>query len=752
MRRLSLGICLALLGCHAGLKIRGDAGCDGSRVLDATATNDAAVPDPRDALAEAGPTGFCDKVVAVAAETVHVCAVAGDGSLWCWGDNRDGQLGDGTTESKAAPVRVASLGTDVVQVALSYHSTCALSGNGSIWCWGNNQNGQLGNDKRTGSLAPEAVKGVEGQARQLVAGGSVCVRTDGGKVWCWGFVSDDSIVNVNSRPYQVDGLADVLDIAVGASHLCVLKSDGTVWCWGGNLKGQLGDGSRKGGLVPIQVKGLAAATRIFAGADGSCALKTDGTLWCWGAVNGSPVPALVGRLPDTVEVALGIEHSCARRADGTMWCWGGNGHGQLGDGSLLPSDLPVMAGGVTGARHVTVGYEFTCAIDSTSKLLCWGGNDWGTLGIGRRPAQTIPKTVASLKSPVAQLSAADQAFCVRTLEGSVSCWGNSFYTIVGYGPQSVIAAPVTMTSLGTSAVDIASGGAGTSCAVLADGGVWCWGMVSDQGVFARQPVPVEISDLAPARRVAVGWGHACAQTDDGVSCWGRNDLGQLGNGLKYLFAMVPGPVKGLAAEVVQLASSYSHTCARMADGALWCWGDNSWGQLGDGTNTERLTPVQVAGLSGKAHDVATGWGNTCAVLVDGTTWCWGQNDLGQLAADKPASSPSPVRIAGLPPALAVSIGENHICALALGEVWCWGRNDQGQFGNGTTEPWREGAALPVRAQAPGVAFVEVSAGANATCARTADGTVWCWGTQNHGLQADGQLGYSPKPVAVAGCR
>lgn len=691
--------------------------------------------------------------MAVAAGTVHACAVSNDGVLWCWGDNSEGQLGDGTTETRTTPVRVAGLGTDVAQVALSYLSTCALMRDGALWCWGNNKNGQLGNDTWTGSHTPKAVKSLEGRVVQLVADGSVCARTSEGRVWCWGYLPDNSTIMLLNRPQEIVGLSDATDIAVGWSHRCALRSDGTVWCWGSNSKGQLGNGSRKGGPALVQVNGLPPARRVFAAADGSCALMMDGSLWCWGDVNDSLTPTLMGHLPDTAEVALGSEHACARRHDGTVWCWGGNQYGQLGDGTLLPKPSPSLVREVREARHIAVGGAFACAVDGEDELHCWGSNDWGTLGIGRLPVQTVPKPVASLSARVAQLSASDQSFCARGVDGAVSCWGNSFYTELGYGPQSVTARPAPLTSLGTRAVHIASGGAGTSCAVLAEGGAWCWGMVSNaKGVFDRKPFPEQVADLPRARQIAAGWGHACTRGDDGVSCWGRNDSGELGNGAKFLFAMVPGPVKDIGADVVQLASSYNHTCARLSDGTLKCWGANTWGQLGDGTTAERLTPVQVAGLGGKARDVATGWGHTCAVLETGTTWCWGQNDLGQLAVDAPSSSPTPVRIAGLPPALAVSSGENHICALAVGEVWCWGRNDMGQLGNGTNEPWRSAATPPVRAQAPGVVFVEVSAGANATCARSKDDNVWCWGTRNHGLQADGETGYSPKPMAVAGCR
>jgi alpha-tubulin suppressor-like RCC1 family protein len=759
----SLFFCLVWFGCHGGMQAhRGDAGIDGAR-----ASADVSVDSPwdhvviplqdaRDPAGEAGPTVICDKIVAVAMSTLHACALAGDGSLWCWGDNKDGQLGDGTTESKTAPVWVASLGTDVVHVAVGDLYTCVIKRDGSLWCWGSNGSGQLGNGKGMNAWAPERVAGLGSQVTQVALGtGHTCARTSEGSIWCWGSLTDDTTSKISNTSAKVAGIPDATDVAVGWSHSCARKADGTAWCWGSNLGGQLGDGSKAGSLVPVPVKGLAPVTRVFASAEDSCAVGKDGALWCWGGRFISPMPLIISTLPDTVEVALGDEHSCARRNDGTVWCWGGNAQGQLGDGTIRPSEFPVLVGGITDARQVAIGHESSCVLDGAWKLRCWGSNDWGILGIGRQPVQTVPRAVTTLKTSVAQLSAADQSYCARAVDGTVSCWGNSFYTELGYGTQGVISSPVPMSTLGTAVVHIASGRAGTSCAVLADGGVWCWGMLSNtSGVFDRQPVPVQVSGLPPARQVAVGWGHACAQTHDGVYCWGRNEDGMVGDGTTSFYVSVPRRTQIVGQDVVQLSSASSHTCARLSDGTLWCWGANAGGQLGDGTTTLRKAPVQVTGLGGKVVDMAAGWvAHTCAVLADGTVWCWGQNDWGQLGADTPWFSPVPVPIDGLPSAVQVSSGESHICALTSGgEIWCWGRNGQGQFGNGKTEPWRNDATLPVRAQAPGVVFVDVCAGANSTCARTADGTVWCWGTQNHGLQADGALGYSPGPVAVTGCR
>jgi alpha-tubulin suppressor-like RCC1 family protein len=259
----------------------------------------------------------------------------------------------------------------------------------------------------------------------------------------------------------------------------------------------------------------------------------------------------------------------------------------------------------------------------------------------------LPSLITSLATDVRQLVTSYHSFCARKTDGSVWCWGSSFYTQVGYGPGLDTSGPVKIPLLQAPAVTVAGGSAGTSCALLSDSGVWCWGMVSNAaGVFDRQPTPIQIAGLpSTIVELAVGWGHACARAGDGtVWCWGRNDDGMLGDGATFLFASLPVEVRRLGQSVVQLASSANHTCARKDDGTLWCWGSNNEGELGDGTTTDRATPIQVP-LPARVRQVAIGSaGRTCAVLEDGTVWCWGecqQSDCGSFR------SSSPVQISGL---------------------------------------------------------------------------------------------------------
>jgi len=255
--------------------------------------------------------------------------------------------------------------------------------------------------------------------------------------------------------------------------------------------------------------------------------------------------------------------------------------------------------------------------------------------------------------------------------------------------------------------------------------------------------------------VSAGFAHTCAVTTSGrVRCWGANDQGQLGDGTR---TDRPTPVDvTLPAPATTIAAGYVHTCA-VAAGEVFCWGNNSTGDVGDGTTTLRASPVKVAGLGdvtavaagggeNRGAAVGTYYGHSCAIASGGAIWCWGGNESGQLGDGTNAQQPSPVKVAGLrDPATAIAVGDRHTCAVAAAAVWCWGANGSGQLGDGTTTN-RLG---PVQAIPSGA--TAVAAGAEHTCA-VAGGALACWGDNssgqsNGGANAPGILA-KPNPVAL----
>jgi alpha-tubulin suppressor-like RCC1 family protein len=234
-------------------------------------------------------TALGNSVAGVALGGQHTCALATDGSLWCWGENTDGELGDGTTVDQHVPVPITALGNSVAGVALGGQHTCARKTDGSLWCWGSNHLGQLGDGTHAGKLSPVQVTALGTAVADVALGGDyTCARKTDGTLWCWGYGHDGQLGNgtgVGSQsPVQVAALGNaVAEVALDLSHTCARKTDGSLWCWGGNGDWQLGDGTQTPTLSPIAVTALGTSVaRVALGEGFSCALEADGSLWCWG--------------------------------------------------------------------------------------------------------------------------------------------------------------------------------------------------------------------------------------------------------------------------------------------------------------------------------------------------------------------------------------------------------------------------------------------------------------------------------------
>jgi len=334
-------------------------------------------------------------------------------------------------------------------------------------------------------------------------------------------------------------------------------------------------------------------------------------------------------------------------------------------------------------------------------------------------------------------------------------------TVTPANPTISVGQTQQFTASGARTPTAVSAGAFFSCVRLSDGTAQCTGrnqfgqLGNGDGTFTSSSVPVAVSGLTAATRVATGGEHACALLGDStVRCWGAGDSGQRGDGTFNNSSTVPVAVGGLTGAVTVVTGGY-HTCALLGEGTMWCWGRNADGQLGDGTagtqcaQTTGLcssTPVRAGGITNPAAITAGGY-HTCALLGDGTAQCWGRNGQGQLGDGTITNSSSPVRAGGISGAVAVSGGFSHTCAvLSDGTVQCWGENVEGQLGDGTSG---RSSSPPVRVSGLSGA-VAVSGGYRHTCALLGDGTVQCWGRNLEGQLGDGTTTSSTTPVRVGG--
>jgi alpha-tubulin suppressor-like RCC1 family protein len=311
-------------------------------------------------------------------------------------------------------------------------------------------------------------------------------------------------------------------------------------------------------------------------------------------------------------------------------------------------------------------------------------------------------------------------------------------------------APVAAAEAPTASAVSASGS--HTCALTASGGVKCWGSnVHGQlgdGTTTNRRAPVSVSGLTSGvRAIAAGGSHTCAlTTSGGVKCWGWNDRGELGDGTTT-DRHTPVDVSGLATGVRAIAAGGEHTCALTASGGVKCWGGNGVGQSGDGTSTDRHTPVDVSGLTSGVSAIAVGGFHTCALTASGGVKCWGWNDLGQLGDGTATDRSAPVAVSGLTSAVSVIAAGAHTCALtASAGVKCWGLNDHGQLGDGTVA--NRSAPVDVSGLTSGVSAI--AAGDAHSCALTASGDVKCWGANVLGQLGDGTTTSRHSPVDVVG--
>lgn len=339
--------------------------------------------------------------------------------------------------------------------------------------------------------------------------------------------------------------------------------------------------------------------------------------------------------------------------------------------------------------------------------------------------------------------------CAVKLDGSAWCWGYNFDGQLGDGTTTSRTTLVAVSTL-SSGVATMSAGVDHTCARKTDGSVLCWGnnyrgQLGD-GTTTQRLVPTAVSGFASgATGVSAGDQHTCAVKSGGATwCWGINTYGQVGDGTTTNRS-TPTALTALASGVSGVAAGSNHTCAVKTDGTAWCWGQNNAGQLGDGTTTNRLTPTAVTGLGTSVQAIAANYLHTCALRTGGAVSCWGLNAQGQLGDGTTTNRIVPTAVSGLADAAGLSAGNSFTCVIKTnGSIWCWGYNHKGQVGDGTTT--NRSVPTPVSGLGSGVSAV--SAGGFTACARKQDDSLWCWGNNDTGQLGDGTTTGRLIPVPV----
>lgn len=344
----------------------------------------------------------------IATGWVHTCVLF-EGDVYCWGDNEHGQLGNGTSTDSSSPVLVSGLPSDIVEVSATGYFTCALAASGQIWCWGQNTFGQLGDRTTETRRAPVRVMGVDA-VRMAAGGDSVCALQTDGSILCWGRGSGGALgqgeLRDSSTPVGVIGLdGEALGVEGSGGHYCARLASDSVACWGWNRNGQLGrayDGSNELVPTPVEPRGLA----------------------------------------DIRIASAGGRHTCVRAGD-SVACWGWNMFGQLGNGMGPDTHSPVIVSGLDSpAADLSAGGSHTCTLLESGDVYCWGGNDRGQLGVGDTMARGSATRVSGFTARVLQVSTGDFHSCAALSTGDVACWGGNFEGQLGTGNTTPSLTPV----------------------------------------------------------------------------------------------------------------------------------------------------------------------------------------------------------------------------------------------------------------------------------------------------------------------
>jgi len=742
-------ICIVALDDPDGWLLAADLGGDAAELLGYQAedlTEDQrhvfelfAVDEAGNQARQAGPskTMGIDAGVDLEAGDDHTCALQADGQVWCWGNNNRGQISESDDLTIAVPVPSYQI-ADPIQVVAGNTHTCALDYTGQAFCWGDNRLGQLGNSTATDDSPPVAVTGLDDGVELASGGTETCLLRQEGAISCWGADYGDEPVAV-----QLEGadLAGAISIAVSqhtgvdSPRSCALMGDGTSRCWTSE------------NLEAAQLPGTEVSRDLVIRDRDVLLLGSDSQVSSWST--GATATVAVAFDGPVRQVDVGEDLTCAVLVDGRVQCQGLDSDGALGDGTVEDAtrgpvfvNAPGTTDQLTEVSEITVGQRHSCALLTDGSSVCWGASDQGQHGSGDEVGEDASKSDPVTAIISNRMAAAwGHRTCGLLASGDIRCWGaNSGPRVSDYPSERFISV---------------NPGVHHECSVTVQGTVTCVGSNSEgqlgDGTSDTAATPRDVPDFDEVIEVAAGAAHTCAlRADSTVWCWGSNAGNQVGTGATSGAVRSPSVVLDFAggtpiSGIVSLSLGREHSCGLTDEGTVLCWGSNAHGQLGRGDNLPSLTAAPVAGLSeGDLTDVTALYSapyHICALLTDGQAVCWGRNATAQIDDSGEPRIESPHPIDGFVAPQSMCGGGGHTCAqFADGTVSCRGLNDFGQLG-------AEGSG-PIDVTVSDAA--QVVCGDSHTCAVHPDGRMTCWGDNGKGELGVGDRSprIGPQPVLI----
>ena len=683
-------------------------------------------------------------------------------TLHTWGYNSSGQLGDNTVTNKSGPTNITtSFGIKFKNIAQAKSSTngftLAIDDENSLWAWGDNTNGRLGDKTTVNRSTPVQISKTSWNQIAVGLNHSLGIKSDG-TLWGWG-----------NNPSGQAGFLSWKSVAPGLGHTLAIASDNSLYAWGGGSAGALGNLGVTNASTPVRVSaggdpnGGSFYTVISAGDRFSMAIDNGGRLWAWGlntngqlGTNGTvsrSSPVQIGIGSSWNSVTAGLTHAHAIKNDGTLWSWGLNTAGRLGLNDVIARSSPVQVG-TSSWSQVSAGGSHSIAI-SGFRLYAWGLNSGGSVGINDTIDRSSPVQVGT--SSWAVVSAGLSHSAVIDITGKLFVFGRNTFGQLGTGDTLNRSSPV---QVGTSSWSTVSAG-GSHVAGISLGLVYVWG----GGTAGRIGVNDTISRSSPTQvgtslwtQVNSGFDHIFAIANDMVNNlygWGAGATGilginsainrsspvQVGNAILIAARSSPAQI-GTDTNWSVVTAIDSASFAIKTNGTFYSWGDNTNGKLGLSDTLARSSPTQI-GSNNTWSSLAPGRSFLLARTSANTVFAFGRNTEGQLGLNDTIDRSSPVQVGtGF---TAIAAGESHSIALnTSGNVWTWGTNSSGQLGlNDTID-----RSSPVQITALPASISSISGGSVSSYAIKGN-VLYAWGGNSSGQLGDGTLVNKSSPV-VAG--
>ena len=695
--------------------------------------------------------------ITAASRTTH--GIKTDGTLWGWGNFNENGLFLNTSRSSPVQIGTRNDWSNVQSAAVGQNVILALRTDNTLWCWGTQPYGQLGDGATVSRSSPIQIRSDLSLRNIFVGEGTAFTIDTTNKLYSSG--NTDQFQTgydfFQKSPLQIGTLSNWNSFSAGGSHTIAISQSGSLYGWGLNSSGQLGDGTIVDKNSPVQIGTLNTWVSASCGGSHTIAMKSDGTMWSWGYNGYSALgdgtgvskssPVQIGTLNTWVNVSSGLGHVLALKNNGTLWSWGYNAVGAVGDNTSVYKNSPVQVGTDTNWSKISAGVDQSFAIRTTGTLWSWGDNSVGAVGDNTVVTRSSPVQIGTRNDwtniPTG-IKGTGNGFAVRS-DGTMWSWGyGNWYQLGLAHPGSDIARVDTQLKF----TNISAGGS-HSMAVAANGTLWGWGGLNSSGQLGTNNTtqttssPVQIGTLNNWSRLFASWsGTMAIKTDGTLWGWGRNvTFGQLGDNTVVTRS---SPVQiGTLNNWSTLAVGNNHTLALKTDGTLWSWGGNTNGELGQNiaTSAHRSSPVQVGTETNWAW-IGAGSNHSLAVKTNGTLWTWGRGTSGELGSGVVTPRSSPVQLGTLTNWSGVEGGGFFSMAIKTdGTLWSWGSNGSGRLGDGTSinrsSPVQVGTLNNWSKIYPGE-----DAGSNTygSCAAIkTDGTLWAWGMNGNGQNGQGEI-------------